>query len=250
MSDADHKQAPDARKTDGESLSLSWDEDGQPFSEGFGDHFYSKNDGRAECGHVFINANALPSRFAAGGTIRIGELGFGTGLNFCETYRQWKAARLPGAMLEFTSFERYPLKASDIDRALSRWIEIDSERDALVRLWPPIPSATFSLSIDDQTRLTISCGDALEQLSRLDQTFNAWFLDGFAPSRNPDMWSEDLLRHVFRLTADGGTFGTYTAAGFVRRNLAAAGFIVERLPGFAGKREMLAGRRCNATMPK
>ncbi|WP_176085378.1 tRNA (5-methylaminomethyl-2-thiouridine)(34)-methyltransferase MnmD [Martelella sp. HB161492] len=250
MSDADHKQASDARKTDGDILSLSWDEDGLPFSKGFGDHFFSTHDGRAECGHVFINANALPDRFAAAGTISIGELGFGTGLNFCETFRQWKRCRPPGARLDFSSFERFPINADAIDRALRRWPEIDGERATLVSLWPKQPSGTFSLPVDGQTSLTLHCGDALECLSRLDQTFDAWFLDGFAPSKNPEMWSRELLQHVFRLTADGGTFGTYTAAGFVRRNLAAAGFNVERRAGFAGKREMLAGRRCNATMPK
>ena len=105
------------------------------------------------------------------------------------------------------------------------------------------PGGTVTIDCDAQTRLTVICGDALEGLTGSHENFDAWYLDGFAPSRNPEMWSQVLMRAVFDRTAADGTFGTYTAAGFVRRNLQAAGFTVERRPGFAGKREMLAGWR-------
>ena len=243
MSDADHKHDTDASETGTDGAAIVWHAGDQPFSPVFEDHFYSKADGRAECGHVFIDANNLKERWQAGGPFRIGELGFGTGLNFCETWRQWKGLRQENARLEFISFERYPMSASDIDRALSRWQEISTEREALLRLWPNPPSGHMTFDLDGQTRLEILCGNALDRLCGIASEIDAWFLDGFAPARNPDMWSAELMQAVYDHTAPGGTFGTYTAAGFVRRNLAAAGFNVERRPGFAGKREMLGGAR-------
>ena len=222
---------------------VTWHDDDRPFSEAFQDHYFSKADGRAECGHVFIDANRLGERSQAGGLFRIGELGFGTGLNFCETFRRWKTLRRPDGHLSFTSFELFPMGKADIDRALSHWPEIAAERAALTTAWPERPEGVITIDADQQTRLTVICADALASLTALSDQFNAWYLDGFAPSRNPAMWSEPLMRAVFDHTAPGGTFGTYAAAGFVRRNLQAAGFTVERRPGFAGKREMLAGFR-------
>ncbi|SFB46536.1 tRNA U34 5-methylaminomethyl-2-thiouridine-forming methyltransferase MnmC [Rhizobium sp. NFR07] len=216
-----------------------------PYSHEFGDHFYCRTDGRLECGHVFLAGNGLPERWQTmspdGDGLRIGELGFGTGLNFCETWRQWTLARKPGTHLHFTSFELYPMKSDEIDRALARWPEIDAERKALVAAWPESPEGHVTINVDEQTRLTVVCGPALEGVTAAEADFDAWFLDGFAPSRNPGMWSPELMQALFDRTKPGGTFGTYAAAGFVRRNLAGAGFAVERRPGFAGKREMLCG---------
>ena len=222
---------------------ITWQDGDRPFSEAFQDHFFSIADGRAECGHVFIDANRLAERFPACGRFSIGELGFGTGLNFCETFRQWRTCRKRDGHLSFTSFELYPMTRDDIARALAHWPEIEAERQALVAAWPDRPDGIITLALDPQTSLTVICGDALASLAALPDTFDAWYLDGFAPARNPDMWSESLMQAVFDHTGPGGTFGTYTAAGFVRRNLQAAGFLVERRPGFAGKREMLAGYR-------
>lgn len=211
-----------------------------PYSREFGDHFYCRTDGRLECGHVFLAGNGLPERWATGGAFTIGELGFGTGLNFCETWRQWKAAATGGA-LHFVSFERFPMQAEEISRALAHWPEIDAERLALVERWPAANDGRIEIDFGDDVRLTVVCGPALESLAHATERFDAWFLDGFAPSRNPDMWSEELMRLVFERTAPGGSFATYAAAGFVRRNLQAAGFAVEKRKGFAGKREMLRG---------
>ena len=214
-----------------------------PYSPLFGDHFYCRADGRLECSHVFIAGNGLPERWMKAGTFRIGELGFGTGLNLCETWRQWKATRLADGRLHFTSFELYPMPRAAIDKALARWPEIDVERTTLTALWPDTPTGTITLDLDPQTRLTVVCGSAMDGLANWPGEFDAFYLDGFAPSRNPDMWSEELMRLVFARTATGGSFSTYAAAGFVRRNLTAAGFAVERPAGFAGKREMLRGTK-------
>lgn len=220
-----------------------------PYSLAFGDHFYCQTDGRLECGHVSLNGNGLPDRWDdhPGETFVIGELGFGTALNFTETWRQWKLARKPGQILHFVSFELYPMQAKEIDRALSRWLEVDAERHALVALWPEEPHGIVELQLDEQTKLTVVCGDALHGIQRSDLAFDAWFLDGFAPSRNPDMWSVEIMSAIYEKTRQSGTFATYAAAGFVRRNLQAAGFTVERRKGFAGKREMLCGNKPSHT---
>ncbi|WOS61778.1 tRNA (5-methylaminomethyl-2-thiouridine)(34)-methyltransferase MnmD [Sinorhizobium fredii] len=235
MTKPDNRQSPPPAQQ-----SLEWHAGDMPYSVEFGDHFYCRTDGRLECGHVFLSGNRLPARWSKGGTFTIGELGFGTGLNFCETWRQWKQAKISTGELHFVSFERFPMRAGEIDRALSHWPEIEAERQALVAHWPEAQAGRIDIDFND-VRLTVVCGAALDGLSALREDFDAWYLDGFAPSRNPDMWSQQLMQAVFDKTVQGGTFATYAAAGFVRRNLAAAGFAVERLPGFAGKREMLRG---------
>jgi tRNA U34 5-methylaminomethyl-2-thiouridine-forming methyltransferase MnmC len=226
---------------------LDWREGDMPYSLAFGDHFYCQKDGRQECSHVSLAGNGLPERWQmADATFRIGELGFGTGLNLCETWRQWKLHRMPGKSLHFVSFELYPMKADEIDRALARWPEIDAERQALVAMWPQEPMGNVDIQLDNQTRLTVVCGSALNGISAFGPEFDAWYLDGFAPSRNPDMWSPEIMAALYEKTLPGGSFATYAAAGFVRRNLAAAGFVVERRKGFAGKREMLCGSKPDA----
>lgn len=237
MAEHDPETAADA------AARLDWHDGDMPYSRLFDDHFYCRDDGRLECGHVFLAGNDLPRRWQRPGLFRIGELGFGTGLNLCETWRQWRESAPKGAALHFTSFERLPMARADMARALAHWPEIAAERQALADMWPDAPAGRIELALDARVRLTVVCGSALDSLSAADSACDAWYLDGFAPSRNPDMWSAELMAEVFRLTAPGGRFATYAAAGFVRRNLAAAGFIVERRPGFAGKREMLCGAR-------
>ncbi|MFT4182962.1 MAG: tRNA (5-methylaminomethyl-2-thiouridine)(34)-methyltransferase MnmD [Rhizobium sp.] len=237
---SDRTQASD---TNAASPELEWRDGDMPYSTAFGDHFYCQTDGRLECGHVFLAGNGLPGRWERQRNFLIGELGFGTGLNFCETWRQWRQHGEAGSQLHFMSFELYPMKAEEIDRALSRWPEIDAERLALVAAWPQDPHGIVSLSLDDRTRLTVVCGPAIDGVGQAAGGFDAWYLDGFAPSRNADMWSPELMQLLHDKTAPGGTFATYAAAGFVRRNLQAAGFAVERRKGFAGKREMLCGVR-------
>jgi tRNA U34 5-methylaminomethyl-2-thiouridine-forming methyltransferase MnmC len=224
------------------ALALEWIDGDMPYSPEFGDHFYCREDGRAECGHVFLAGNGLPQRWATGEAFVIGELGFGTGLNFCETWRVWQNARPEAKTLHFISFELHPMRRENIDKALSRWPELDAERHALVERWPDVSGAIIDLDFGD-VRLTVICGDAFGNLADSPLAFDAWYLDGFAPSRNPALWSEEILKAVFDHTRAGGTFATYAAAGFVRRGLGAAGFVVERRPGFAGKREMLCGTK-------
>ncbi|WP_275784113.1 tRNA (5-methylaminomethyl-2-thiouridine)(34)-methyltransferase MnmD [Pararhizobium gei] len=229
---------------------LEWRDGDMPYSQEFGDHFYCREDGRLECGHVFLAGNGLPRRWERPGTFRIGELGFGTGLNFCETWRQWKETQTGGAHLHFVSFERFPMQAADIGRALSRWSEIDLERQTLTKSWPADPAGVVDCCFDRNVRLTVICGSAFDEIGRFAQAMDAWFLDGFAPRRNPDMWSDRLMRLIFCKTVDGGSFATYAAAGHVRRNLQAAGFTIERRSGFGNKREMLCGTKSLSLGPQ
>ncbi len=122
-----------------------------PYSTGFGDHFYCQTDGRLECGHVFLTGNGLPERWGSGGSFKIGELGFGTGFNFAETFRQWKRIRRADAHLTFTSFELFPMAGEDIARALSRRSEIDGERQALVSRWLDHPEGMTEINLDKST---------------------------------------------------------------------------------------------------
>ena len=237
------KETP-AKPEAGRPQPLEWLDGDMPYSTAFGDHFYCREDGRAECAYVFLDGNGLPGRWADGREFVIGELGFGTGLNFCETLRQWKAFdRPPSARLHFISFELYPMERDSIAKALSRWPLLDAERDALIARWPDRPEGIVTLDFGEQVRLSVVCGPALAGIEASQQTFDAWYLDGFAPSRNPDMWSPEIMQALHTHTRQNGTFATYAAAGFVRRNLQGAGFEVLRRPGFAGKREMLYGAK-------
>jgi len=215
-----------------------------PYSEEFGDFYYSRADGRAECRHVFLGGNGLPGRFAGRSHFIIGELGFGTGLNFLETWSAWETTVVEGASLDFHSFELHPLERRDMVRALSAWPDLAQKSSRLAAAWPEDPAAGISIDFEGtggSVRLHVHVGLALDMLEKTRFEADAWYLDGFSPARNPEMWSAELMRLVAGRTAEGGTFATYSAAGWVRRNLQAAGFSVEKRPGHVGKRDMSAG---------
>ena len=214
-----------------------------PYSPRFGDHYYSRSDGRAESRHVFLNGNDLPARFAGCSSFSIGELGFGTGLNCLETVRLWRAVAPADATLLLTSFEQYPLERKEMARALSAWPDLSDTAAGLLQQWPENPTLQTEIDIVFDTAITlrILIGDAGERIADLAEPVAAWFLDGFSPSRNPELWSAGLMQAVAARTAADGTCATYSAAGWVRRNLQAAGFEVKKVPGHAGKREMTRG---------
>ncbi|MCU4651626.1 tRNA (5-methylaminomethyl-2-thiouridine)(34)-methyltransferase MnmD [Roseibacterium sp. SDUM158016] len=216
-----------------EAHPLEW-RGGVPVSARFDDPFYSLEDGLSESRHVFLGGNDLPARFADG--FHIGELGFGTGLNFVAAALAWRAAGVDGT-LRFTSFEAYPMAPRDAADALAQFPEAEP-------FAPMILSALGGSGPVDNLGITLSIvfGDARDTLSCWEGKADAWFLDGFAPARNPELWEPDLLRSVARHTVPEGTCATYSAAGSVRRALAEAGFIVERVPGYGRKRHMTAGR--------
>ncbi|MCP4316071.1 MAG: tRNA (5-methylaminomethyl-2-thiouridine)(34)-methyltransferase MnmD [Hyphomicrobiales bacterium] len=230
-------------KDDSASYDIEWHEGDMPYSRVFGDHFYSRADGRAECNHVFLNGNGLPARWQENSHFTIAELGFGTGLNFCETWRQWRAHRPDEGRLLFVSFEKYPMCSQEIGRALAAWPELTEFSGPLIEHRSGHTSGFVRIDFNDHTALEMHIGDALSCLAQWKDSADAWFLDGFAPARNPDMWSEELMGAVFAHTVPGGSFATYTAAGWVRRNLEAAGFSVNKQEGYAGKRDMTVGSK-------
>ncbi|MBL9061807.1 tRNA (5-methylaminomethyl-2-thiouridine)(34)-methyltransferase MnmD [Tabrizicola sp.] len=210
---------------------LDWRDERIPVSRRFDDPYFSLAGGLDETRHVFLTGNGLPGRFRDG--FRIAELGFGTGLNLLAVLL---AHRGPGH-LHYTSFEAFPMPAPDIARALEAFPEVAGVARSFLRQWE---TGATVLEFPGLTA-TIHLGDARETLPVWRGQADAWFLDGFSPAKNPELWSPDLMTDVARHTASGGTFATYTAAGHVRRALAQAGFTVSRQPGFGRKRHMTTG---------
>lgn len=190
-----------------------------------------------------MGGNGLPERWRGTDNFTVAELGFGTGLNVLETWRTWREVRAPGRRLDFVSFEAFPMEEGAIRRALAAWPALSPLMERLLGFWPSLTREPQRWALDDQTGLTVVVAPALDGVTAWPGLADAWYLDGFAPSRNPDMWSAELMRAVWDKTAPGGSFASYTAAGWVRRNLAAAGFSVEKRPGHAGKREMIRGTK-------
>lgn len=206
-----------------------------PVSRRFEDPYFSLAGGLAETDHVFLQGNRLAERLCDG--FRIAELGFGTGLNLMATAALWGRLGRPGT-LRFTSFEAFPMAPGDLARAHAAFPDLAPISAALAPLWAGRVTEIVACGI--HVRLHI--GDARVTLPGWDGQADAWFLDGFSPAKNPELWSPGLMAEVARHTAPGGTLATYTAAGAVRRALAEAGFAVTRAPGFARKRHMTTGQ--------
>jgi tRNA U34 5-methylaminomethyl-2-thiouridine-forming methyltransferase MnmC len=218
--------------------SIEWREAGAggrvPVSRRFDDPFFSLDNGFAETRHVFLAGNGLPERFRAG--FHIAELGFGTGLNLVAATLAWAAAGVQGP-LGFTSFEAFPLAGDDIRTALAAFPEAAEFSDPIARAL----DTDGRIEMPGLLSARIVIGDARQTVPAWEGCADAWFLDGFAPARNPEMWEPALLRAVAAHTAPGGTCATYSAAGAVRAGLADAGFAVARVPGYGRKRHMTRG---------
>lgn len=232
--------------SDFQHAQLDWDERGQPLSRGFGDVYFSRASGLEETRYVFLAHNALPLRFAAlpaGGRLSVGETGFGTGLNFLCAWQLFERTAPADTRLHFVSVERFPLTRADLQKALALWPELAPWADALLAQYVAVhPGFQRFVFAEGRVVLTLLVGDVLERLPELDARIDAWFLDGFAPAKNPEMWTPALFAELARLSAPGASLATFTSAGFVRRGLNAAGFAMQRVKGFGQKREMLAGR--------
>ncbi len=209
---------------------LEWKDGVIPVSTRFDDPYFSMNDGLAETRHVFLAGNDLPARFRAG--FQVAELGFGTGLNLLAL-----CLLQPETPVHFTSFEAFPLTAAEIERALCHFPEARAIADPFLSQWA---AGQTTLALGPVTA-EIILGDARDSLRHWQGKADAWFLDGFSPAKNPELWSPEILTEVARHTAPQGTFATYTAAGHVRRALAEAGFAVQRRPGHGRKRHMSTG---------
>ncbi|WP_458791458.1 tRNA (5-methylaminomethyl-2-thiouridine)(34)-methyltransferase MnmD [Yoonia sp. MH D7] len=226
-----------------QTASLTWrdtDAGRVPVSDQFDDPYYSLVGGLDETRHVFIQGNNLPARFTT--PLQIAELGFGTGLNLLVTWAAW-AATQDRAPLHFTSFEAYPMAKSDMKAALAAFPEIAPLAQHLLTLWSPNGG---SVELADGLTLNVILGDARETVPAWTGLADAWFLDGFSPAKNPQLWEPALLKSVGDHTAPNGTAATYSAAGHVRQSLGAAGFTVSRVQGFGTKRHMTTAIKTHA----
>lgn len=218
---------------------IEW-RDGVPIAQAFDDPYYSLDNGVAETQHVFLAGNDLPARF--GGDFLIAELGFGTGLNLLVTWAAWDNAGRPGT-LSFTSFEAFPMAIDDMAEALGHFEELKPYAEALLAKWTP---ESGKVALPDGPTLEVITGDARVTVPTWDKCADAWFLDGFSPAKNPELWEPELLAAVANHTKPGGTAATYSAAGAVRKALSGAGFEVTRVPGFGRKRHMTRVRMPDA----
>ncbi len=226
---------------------LIW-RDGQPYSEMFDDIYYSSNEGEcisgeSEFNHVFLKNNALPERWHSNGDFVIAELGFGSGLNCILTIREWlkhTEGDKRNKCLHYIALEKYPLSPEAIVELISRYPELKEICEELISNYPPAVEGAHSRHLfGSRIIIHYKFMDAYEALK--DERFNvdAWYLDGFSPAKNMDMWSEPLFEKLAQNSHPGTTCSTYTAAGFVKRNLSNAGFTVNKVKGYGKKREML-----------
>ncbi|WP_249199184.1 bifunctional tRNA (5-methylaminomethyl-2-thiouridine)(34)-methyltransferase MnmD/FAD-dependent 5-carboxymethylaminomethyl-2-thiouridine(34) oxidoreductase MnmC [Photobacterium sp. GJ3] len=236
-----------------ENAVLDWNEAGTPVSNDFDDVYFSNANGLEETRYVFLQQNGLPTRWATFPRRRfvVAETGFGTGLNFLAVWQWFKAFREanPDAdvkELHFISFEKFPVTKDDLIKAHQSWPELAELASQLHAHYPPAVADCHRLVLEDgMITLDLWFGDiktALPQVwTHADGFVDAWFLDGFAPSKNPDMWNQELFNGMAALAREGCTTATFTAAGFVRRGLIEAGFDMKKVKGFGYKRDMLAG---------
>ncbi|BFM15216.1 bifunctional tRNA (5-methylaminomethyl-2-thiouridine)(34)-methyltransferase MnmD/FAD-dependent 5-carboxymethylaminomethyl-2-thiouridine(34) oxidoreductase MnmC [Maricurvus nonylphenolicus] len=242
----------------GNQAKLTWDEEGRPVSSEFDDVYFSKANGLEETRFVFLQHNYLPERWQTltnQDHFVIAETGFGTGLNFLAAWQLWQQQAPTEAQLHFISVEMFPVGHSDLQTALALWPELAPLAQQLIDNYPQALTPGFHrLSFDNgRVQLTLIIGEASDSFSQLlasphpafevpQHRVDAWFLDGFAPAKNPDMWSQSLFDLIARLSAPEATAATFTCAGIVKRGLKSAGFTIEKVPGFGRKREMLRAK--------
>lgn len=226
-----------------DTYAIAW-RNGQPYSNTFDDVYFSTDNGLAETQYVFMESNQLPQRWQALSADRFSiiETGFGTGLNCLCAADLWLKLAPAAAVLHITSIEKYPLSAIDMAQAHALWPDLTRISPQFLAQYTALQAGenTFTLA-DGRVILTLWVGDVADVLPQLPPPCDAWFLDGFAPAKNPDMWQADLFSEMARLSTAGSTFATFTSAGMVKRGLQAAGFHVHKKAGYGRKREMLYG---------
>lgn len=226
---------------------LNWGEDGAPHSEQFDDVYFDKEAGLEEKRYVFLQNNHLYERWKnlsnAHSNFTIAETGFGTGLNFLCAWQAFIEQAPIDATLNFVSVEKFPLTKTMLTTALRMWPSLQEYSAELIAHYPELSHGFHRLELaQGRIQLTLCFGEAEEGFAALNANVDAWFLDGFAPSKNPEMWTPNLFKHIYRLSYQGTTCATFTAAGIVRRGLKEVGFEVKKVKGFGQKREMVVGK--------
>jgi len=216
---------------------------GTPYSAAYDDVYHSAYGGPDQARYVFLGGNELPQRWQDKDRFVILETGFGLGLNFLATWQAWRDDPQRCRRLHFVSIEKHPFTAADLATAQQAWPEFAELAAELQSQWPMLTPGMHRLYLNGgQVILTLVFGDAASRMRTLDAAIDAFFLDGFSPAKNPELWSPYFCKGLTRLAAPGATLATWTVAGQVRAALTAAEFAVAKRPGFAGKRHMLVGR--------
>lgn len=229
---------------------LEFNADGTPFSASYGDVYHSAAGGPGQASHVFLAGNGLPQRWQQRERFVVVETGFGFGLNFLATWHAWRADAQRARQLHFVSCELHPLAADALARGHAQWPQFSGLAAELAAQWPERTPGIHRLHLDGgQVVLTLCLGAAQDMLDQLVLQADAFYLDGFSPARNPEMWSARICHLLARLGAPGATLATWSVAGEVRENLRRAGFEVRKTPGFGGKRQMLSGVLTDAPEP-
>ena len=214
----------------------------QPYSTIFQDVYYSTDNGLLETDYVFLQGNQLITRWQqlSSASFTIIETGFGTGLNFLCAAKLWLKVAPKNAKLHFISVEKYPLSLQEMADVLQIWPTLNHLSKPFMLEYTKLTHKNIQL-LDGRVQLTLLIGDATECLSNINIFADAWFLDGFSPAKNPDMWQPTLFAQMARLSKPSTTIATFTSAGAVKRGLQTAGFSVNKQAGFGKKREMLTG---------
>ncbi len=221
---------------------LGFDSEGTPFSPVYGDVYHSAESGPGQARHVFVAGNDLPRRWARARVFTILETGFGLGLNFLATWRQWRDDPARCERLHYVSIEKHPFERGALAILHRRYPDFAPLAAQLQQAWPPLVAGMHRLHFEDERlTLTLAFADAAALVPRLRLRADAIYLDGFAPRLNQEMWSPQLLQQISRLARPGTTVATYSSAALVRQGLEAAGFALEKCPGFGRKRDMLRG---------
>ncbi|MDW8469052.1 MAG: bifunctional tRNA (5-methylaminomethyl-2-thiouridine)(34)-methyltransferase MnmD/FAD-dependent 5-carboxymethylaminomethyl-2-thiouridine(34) oxidoreductase MnmC [Burkholderiales bacterium] len=217
--------------------------DGTPVSALYGDVYHSSAGGEAQARHVFLAGTGLPERWRGRRRFTVLELGFGFGLSFLVTWQAWRKDPARCGRLHFISVEKHPFPAADLALLHERYPALAALSQELREAWPILVPGFQRLEFESgRVLLTLAFGDVAQALPQLEACADAVFLDGFSPAKNPEMWSAEAMREVARLCAPGSIAATWSVAALVKENLAAAGFSVEKRPGFARKHEMLVAR--------
>ena len=226
---------------------LSWFEN-HLSSATFNDIYHSSSGALEESLYLFIQGNKLVERWSVAhesDRFSIAEIGFGSGLNFLLTFKAWKEqAQKPGRLF-YTAFEKYPITKTDLITIYKKWPHLSKESDAFLKIYPDHTAGCHRLLIDTSITLDLHFGCASESIDHIKAGFqlktNSWFLDGFSPDKNPDLWTLELFKKLAFHSAPGCTLSTYTAAGAVARNLKAAGFRIKKINGYGKKRHSIIG---------
>ncbi len=222
---------------------LAW-RNGVPYSERFDDIYSSHSGSVEESRHVFLHLNNLPTRWVKAQSFKIGEIGFGIGTNFLTTVKEWLSTSNENSLLHFWSVEKHPLAKSDLQRVLINCQEIGDLVPLFIDRYPALIKGTTRIVFPEwRVILTLSFLEALDALKSCESEFDAWYLDGFSPNKNPDLWSKEIFSEINRLSHAATTLSTYSVASIVRENLAASGFSAKKVGGFGDKSESLVVTR-------